>query len=151
MLLIDSIKAIKLAPAVIFLQARIGRMEFAEVGEVGHTVGKEISAQRLEIIFIAKVRVLVSQHQLINPCPGTINRAESPVSALTLNLTEIRLQLFVMIQASYLRRMTWKWLIMEIANPRSFVASAFGLNNLEEDLNDLFDIVEVWYPREYVC
>jgi hypothetical protein len=40
---------------------------------------------------------------------------------------------------------------MEIASPRSFVASAFGLNNLEEDLNDLFDIVEVWYPREYVC
>jgi len=64
---------------------------------------------------------------------------------------KIRLQLFVMIQASHLRRMTWKWLIMEIAGPRSFVASAFGLNNLEEDLNDLFDIVEVWYPREYVC
>jgi len=39
--------------------------------------------------------------------------------------------------------MTWKWLIMEIASPRSFVTSAFGLNNLEEDLNDMFDIVEV--------
>jgi hypothetical protein len=35
-------------------------------------------------------------------------------------------------------------MVNETASPRSFVASAFELNNLEEeDLNDLFDIVTV--------